>query len=105
MAISRNSPAPRPMTPATSRRRSSPPPLRPRPSPEELLLIFRFLDMAVVSSLEHFILHGRTRRTHFFITDLVRRLQAPWKHGRLADRKSTRLNSSHVALSRMPSSA
>ena len=32
-------------------------------------------------------------------------LQSPWMSSRLRDRKSTRLNSSHIQKSRMPSSA
>ena len=43
------------------------------------------------------VVEKRPRRKLFYIE--------AGKRGTLADRKSTRLNSSHVALSRMPSSA
>ena len=39
------------------------------------------------------------------LTEECRLLIAPSEHGRNRDRKSTRLNSSHLAVSRMPSSA
>jgi phosphoribulokinase len=61
------------------------------------------------------VIHFRDRRRHDF-TDLMRRIPGsymsrpttmvvPGGELKLADRKSTRLNSSHRYISRMPSSA
>ena len=49
--------------------------------------------------------HQLGNEIDFYLKPLVDELKELWEEGVDTDRKSTRLNSSHVSTSRMPSSA
>ena len=58
---------------------------------------FQILAMEVMPDHVHLLIDCRPQ---FYISDMIKIMK-----GNLADRKSTRLNSSHCIVSRMPSSA
>ena len=76
-----------------------------RPTFEESEIIYVDSDNqdGAIRAVEH--LHGKGRRSIAMITGGMRMVASTARYAGYKDRKSTRLNSSHVKRSRMPSSA